>query len=74
MDNKKQNPPTIDSYSSDNGELPIIDEQDAREMAKLGIKQRLRRNFGWLSILGFSCICMVGPLMPSKKKPKTVAG
>ena len=36
-----------------------IGEQDAAEMAKLGKKQQLRRNFEFWSILGFSCVTMV---------------
>lgn len=36
-----------------------IGEQDAVEMAKLGKRQQLRRNFEFWSILGFSCVTMV---------------
>jgi choline transport protein len=41
-----------------NGEKPYVDRDD-REMAYLGKKQQLKRNFGFMSMLGFSCTLMI---------------
>ncbi|ORY11705.1 amino acid transporter-like protein [Clohesyomyces aquaticus] len=40
-------------------DVEIISDQDERELAKVGKKSVLRRNFAFLSILGFSCSLMV---------------
>ena len=41
-----------------NGEKPYINRDD-REMAYMGKKQQLKRNFGFMSMLGFSCTLMI---------------
>lgn len=39
-------------------EKPYVDRDD-REMAYMGKKQQLKRNFGFMSMLGFSCTLMI---------------
>ena len=38
---------------------PMVVDRDGREMADLGKKQQLKRNFGFMSMLGFSCTLMI---------------
>lgn len=35
------------------------DERDREDLARLGKKQVLKRNFGFLSMLGFSCTMLI---------------
>jgi hypothetical protein len=41
-----------------NGEKPYTN-RDEREMAYMGKKQQFKRNFGFMSMLGFSCTLMI---------------
>ena len=45
------------SRNSENGKHQVA--RDDQEMAFLGKKQQLRRNFGFMSMLGFSCTLMI---------------
>ncbi|OAP59078.1 hypothetical protein AYL99_06376 [Fonsecaea erecta] len=45
------------SSSEQNGEKSV--NRDEQEMARLGKRQELRRNFGFMSMLGFSCTLMI---------------
>ncbi|KAF2475588.1 amino acid transporter [Lindgomyces ingoldianus] len=40
-------------------DIEVISDVDERELAKIGKKSVLRRNFAFLSILGFSCSLMI---------------
>ncbi|EXJ61484.1 uncharacterized protein A1O5_11800 [Cladophialophora psammophila CBS 110553] len=45
------------SSSEQHGEKSV--NRDEQEMARLGKRQELRRNFGFMSMLGFSCTLMI---------------
>src|SRR5690349_14354021 len=55
---------TTDVHSRSSEEGMPRDEKhaitrDDREMAQMGKKQQLKRNFGFMSMLGFSCTLMI---------------
>ena len=45
--------------SSCDKNLPTFVTRDDKEMAYMGKKQQLKRNFGFMSIVGFSCTLMI---------------
>ena len=63
-------PPTTESHSkgsslddstpvNGHGEPTSFVTRDDKEMAYIGKKQQLKRNFGFMSMVGFSCTLMI---------------
>lgn len=55
--NKKHN--DLEWFEDDSRAEKSVISRDEMEMAHLGKKQQLRRNFGFMTMLGFSCTLMI---------------
>ncbi|KAF4989386.1 hypothetical protein FGRMN_9155 [Fusarium graminum] len=56
---KAENDVKVSTAEPDSGRSSTINYQDKSQLERLGKKQVLRRNFGFLSILGFSCTILI---------------